>query len=396
MSSPTLKQRSLALFVFFFLPGVSMASWVTRTPAIRDKLGASTAEMGLVLFGLSVGSMAGILCSGYLVQRFSTKPVIAAGTGLVIAGILLVALGAFFSSAIVVSSGLCLFGAGMGSAEIAINVEGADVERISHRPLLPMLHGCFSLGTLVGAGIGNGLTSVNFPIQWHLLLIGVICVPATLWALKSVPTGNGLHSVEDAQNGNHPTRTKTNVWRDKRLLLIGLIVLAMALAEGSANDWLPLLMVDGHGFSPTSGSLIYTGFALGMTIGRFCGGYFLRRFGRVNVVRGSAIFGVIGLGLIIFAENTFLVSASVLFWGVGASLGFPLTLSAASDTGQNPAARVSAVATTGYIAFLVGPPLLGFLGEHLGLRSAMIVVLALVAFAIWLAPAVGESPKSDA
>lgn len=396
MPSPTLKQRSLALFVFFFLPGVSMASWVTRTPAIRDKLGASTAEMGLVLFGLSIGSMAGILCSGYLVQRFSTKPVIAAGTGLVIAGILLVALGAFFSSAITVSSGLCLFGAGMGSAEIAINVEGADVERISHRPLLPMLHGCFSLGTLVGAGVGNGLTSLNFPIQWHLLLIGVICVPATLWALKSVPKGNGLRPVEHAQNGNQTTQAKTTVWRDRRLLLIGLIVLAMALAEGSANDWLPLLMVDGHGFSPTSGSLIYTGFALGMTIGRFCGGYFLRRFGRVNVVRGSAIFGVIGLGLIIFAENTFLVSASVLFWGVGASLGFPLTLSAASDTGPNPAARVSAVATTGYIAFLVGPPMLGFLGEHWGLRSAMIVVLTLVAFAIWLAPAVGEPPKSDA
>ncbi len=193
----------------------------------------------------------------------------------------------------------------MGSAEIAINVEGADVERISHRPLLPMLHGCFSLGTLVGAGVGNGLTSVNFPIQWHLLLIGVICVPATLWALKSVPKGNGLRPVEHAQNGNQPTQAKTNVWRDKRLLLIGLIVLAMALAEGSANDWLPLLMVDGHGFSPTSGSLIYTGFALGMTIGRFCGGYFLRRFGRVNVVRGSAIFGVIGLGLIILLKIHF-------------------------------------------------------------------------------------------
>lgn len=397
MPSLSLKHRSLALFVFFFLPGVSMASWVTRTPAIRDKLGASTAEMGLVLFGLSIGSMAGILSSGYLVQRFSTKPVIAAGTSLVIAGILLVALGAFFSSALTVSAGLCLFGAGMGSAEIAINVEGADMERLSHRPLLPMLHGCFSLGTLVGAGIGNGLTSVNFPIQWHLFLIGVICIPATLWALKSVPRGNGLRpSTTDTADKNATTVTTTNVWKDRRLILIGLIVLAMALAEGSANDWLPLLMVDGHGFSPTSGSLIYTGFALGMTAGRFCGGYFLRRFGRVNVVRGSAIFGVIGLGLIIFAENTFLVSASVLFWGIGASLGFPLTLSAASDTGPNPAARVSAVATTGYIAFLVGPPMLGFLGEHLGLRSAMIVVLALVTFAIWLAPAVGEPPKSNA
>lgn len=140
-------------------------------------------------------------------------------------------------------------------------------------------------------------------------------------------------------------------------------MLAMAFAEGSANDWLPLLMVDGHGFSPTSGSLIYAGFTLGMTVGRFTGGWFIDRYSRVAVVRASALMGALGIGLIIFVDSAWVAGVSVVLWGLGASLGFPLTISAASDTGPDAPTRVSVVATTGYLAFLVGPPLLGYLAS---------------------------------
>lgn len=170
-------------------------------------------------------------------------------------------------------------------------------------------------------------------------------------------------------------------------MLIGVIVLAMAFAEGSASDWLPLLMVDGHGFSPTSGSLIYAGFTLGMTVGRFGGGWFIDRYSRVAVVRASALMGALGIALIIFVDVDWIAGVSVILWGMGASLGFPLTISAASDTGPDAPTRVSVVATTGY-GVLVGPPLLGFLGEHYGLRSAMLVVLALVLTAALVAVAV--------
>ena len=173
-------------------------------------------------------------------------------------------------------------------------------------------------------------------------------------------------------------------------ILIGVVVLAMAFAEGSANDWLPLLMVDGHGFSPTSGSLIYAGFTLGMTLGRFTGGWFIDRYSRVAVVRASALLGGLGIAMIIFVDVDWIAGVSVILWGLGASLGFPLTISAASDTGPDAPTRVSVVATTGYLAFLVGPPLLGFLGEHYGLRSAMLAVLALVLIAAIVAKAVAK------
>ena len=120
------------------------------------------------------------------------------------------------------------------------------------------------------------------------------------------------------------------------------------------------------------------------------GGWFIDRYSRVAVVRASALMGALGIGLIIFVDSAWVAGVSVVLWGLGASLGFPLTISAASDTGPDAPTRVSVVATTGYLAFLVGPPLLGYLGEHYGLRSAMLVVLALVILAAIVAKAVAK------
>lgn len=132
----------------------------------------------------------------------------------------------------------------------------------------------------------------------HLAAALVAILPIAI-AIRAIPDGTGKNAAEVA----HGEAKGLPVWRDAQLLLIGVIVTAMAFAEGSANDWLPLLMVDGHGFSPTSGSLIYAGFTLGMTLGRFTGGWFIDRYSRVAVVRGSAVMGALGIGLIIFVDN---------------------------------------------------------------------------------------------
>ncbi|MGO3884985.1 MAG: MFS transporter, partial [Mycetocola sp.] len=161
-------RRRAALFALFFVPGLGISSWVTRTPAIRDLLGASTAEMGLVLFGLSIGSMAGILCSGALVARFGTKPVVLVGILLTVLSMPTIGLGAAAGSAVVVAAGLFLFGAGMGGGEVALNVEGADIEQILDRPVLPALHGFFSFGTVIGASAGILFTATDFSVVSHL------------------------------------------------------------------------------------------------------------------------------------------------------------------------------------------------------------------------------------
>jgi len=381
-----LQRRLWALFMFFFIPGLLMASWATRTPAIRDILSVSTAEMGIVLFGLSIGSMSGILCSAWLVKRFGTRTVIRTTMCCAIVGMILLSVALWFASPLAFALGLTVFGGSFGAAEVAINVEGATIEREMNKTVLPMMHGFYSLGTLAGAGIGMALTASGIAATTHILLAALVCIAPVLLGITAIPDGNGRNSAGEARTGEKGLP----FWRDMQLMLIGVVVLAMAFAEGSANDWLPLLMVDGHGFSPTSGSLIYAGFTLGMTVGRFTGGWFIDRYSRVTVVRASALLGGLGIALIIFVDVDWVAGVSVVLWGLGASLGFPLTISAASDTGPDAPTRVSVVATTGYLAFLVGPPLLGFLGEHYGLRSAMLVVLGLVMIAALVARAVAK------
>lgn len=388
------RRRRLSLSLMFLIPGLSLSSWVTRTPDVRDELGASTAEMGLILFGLSVGSTIGIASSGALVARMGTRPVIGGGTVLIALGVAGVGTGALASSAALVTAGLFVFGLGGGSGEVALNVEGAEVERLLARSVMTTLHGFFSLGTVLGASLGMLATAAAFPVQWHLLIMSGVALAVFLAAFGDVPGGVGKRAAADeaadaAEDGDG-TAAGRPLWKDTRLLLIGAVVLAMALAEGAATDWLPLLMVDGHDLDAALGSLVYVGFAAAMTVGRFCGAFFIDRFGRYLVIRTSAVSAALGLVVVIFVDHPVAAGAAVLFWGLGASLGFPVAISAAGDSGPNPTARVSLVAMIAYGAFLVGPPGLGFLGDHYGLRSAMIAVLALVATAIFLAPAVGE------
>ncbi|XVV10255.1 MFS transporter [Actinoplanes sp. CA-131856] len=298
----------------------------------------------------------------------------------------IVGIGAAASQSGLVAAGLALFGLGMGGGEVAMNIEGADVERVIRRPVLPTMHGFFSFGTVVGALVGMVLTAVAFSASWHLVVIGLISVPVALAAVRYLPRGLGLaRPAEHGDAGGRP------VWRDPSLLLIGVVVLAMALAEGSANDWLPLLMVDGHGFGAALGSAVYVVFSAAMTIGRFTGDRFLDRFGRFPVLAASAVIGGAGILLVVVVDNQVVAGAAVVLWGLGAALGFPVALSAAGDSGDNAAARVSLVATVGYVAFLVGPPGLGFLGDHYGLRNAMIPVLALLALAAVTATILGRT-----
>ncbi|MEU4052135.1 MFS transporter [Streptomyces olivaceus] len=377
-------RRRFAAFALFFLPGLAMASWVTRTPDVRDLLGASTGRMGLVLFGLSVGSMVGILCSGPLVARWGARPVIAAGTLATAAGSGVIGLGAGTGSDVAVALGLALIGLGMGGGEVALNIEGAEVERLLGRSTLPAMHGFYSLGTVVGAVAGMLLTAVSFPVLWHLVVVTAVVLAVLVPVIRYVPAGVGRRT------GTGPKERDTArpaVWREPKLLLIGGIILALAMAEGTANDWLPLVMVDGHGFDAALGSAVYAVFAAAMTVGRFAGGPFVDRYGRAAALCASAVVGALGIALVILVDHQGVAAAAAVLWGIGASLGFPVALSAAGDSGDDSAARVSLAATVGYVAFLVGPPSLGQLGEHFGLRNALFLVLALVVAAAFATPA---------
>jgi MFS family permease len=387
---PTTRARQRALAALLLITGLAMGSWITRTPAIRDLLDASTSQMGLILFAMSAGSMVGILCSGPLVSRYGTRPVIAVG----MAGELLcmptVGLGAGLASdraaQLVVAAGLLLFGLGMGTAEVAINVEGATVEKLTLRPFLLTMHGFFSLGASISAAAGIAFTILGVNVGVHLTAVGVLAAGGVVAALRGIPRGSGT-TDRPPEHMHGPTTGggRVPLWRDRRLVLIGFVVFAMALTEGTASDWLPLIMVDGHGLDAALSSAVYAIFAATMAVGRLTGGHVVRRFGRAKVVAVSAALAAGGMGLVAAVDTLPVVSVAVLLWAVGAALGFPLAISAAGDSGPDATARVSLAASLGFLAFLVGPPVLGFIGEHVGLRTALVVPVVMMSVVLVVA-----------
>jgi len=373
-----------ALFATSTMTGFGIASWITRTPAVRDELGASIEAMGIVLLGLSIGSMIGILGAGVLVRRLGTRPLIVLGGMLPVAGMLLVALLAPAQLAVGVWAGLFLIGFGSGVAEIGLNVEAAAVERQLSRPVVPVLHACFSLGTVIGGAAGIVLTAVRTPVLVHLLVAAVVMAGLATFAAANLRPVPRVAPDPSATAVATPRLRSVITWQ---VLLIAVITLAMAFAEGAASDWLPLLMTTDHGAPEAVGSLVFTGFALAMFVGRSAGTPLVARFGRAPVIRVCAAVGAVGVLLVVVSPNPVLTAAAAGIWGLGIALGFPLAISAAGDHSTDGDRRVSVVATAGYIAFLAGPPALGFLGEHLGLQAAMLVPAALLVVALLAAPA---------
>ncbi|MGW4802727.1 MFS transporter [Kitasatospora sp. NPDC004272] len=391
---PAVRRHRLALQLCFAIPGLSLATWVTRTPDVRDRLDASTAEMGLVLSGMAVGSMLGILVAGALVARFATRPVVVTGMGLVLASVAVTALGAAVASAPLVTLGLFLIGSGMGLSEVASNVDGSVVEREYGRPVLPALHGCYSLGTVVGAVLGVAGAAAGLPVPWHLAAVLLLVTVLFALALPGLRPGLGRALPRPQEEGGARGREEggareRRLYLDPKLLLIGGVLFALTLAEGAATDWLPLLMVDGHDMPAGLGSAVYAGFAATMAVGRFAGGPVVTRFGRPAVLGGGALLAAAGIALVSFSDAPAAAGCAVLLWGLGTALGFPLALAAAGESGPDTTGRIALTSRIGYVALLAGPPVLGLLGEHLGLRAALVPVLLLVLAAAALSPATG-------
>jgi MFS family permease len=377
-----------AMFVVFAACGFALAAWVSRTPAVREGLGASTAQMGWLIFAIAAGAIFGLTAAGVLVGRFGVRPVIRIALLTAAAGLAVVGLGAALASFAVVAAGLIVFGLGFGTTDVSMNVAGAANERALGRTIMPIFHATYSMGTLFGAGLGVLAQHLGVDVGIHLAVAAVVMVAAVIPATRMLPAGIGV-STPGQPKLTRPERLA--IWRDPRTLLIGLMVLGIGLAEGAAEDWLPLAMVDGYGVNETSAAALFGVFVVTMTLGRLFGVILIDRFGRVAMLRASALVATLGLVVVIFGPEMFGAGAAtaaigIALWGLGTSLGLPVGMSAAADDPRTASARVSAAATVGYAAFLFGPPVLAFAGEHVGLLHSFLIVLALVAVAGLIAP----------
>lgn len=398
-AAPARSRRELAawrnaIFGVFILSGLATATWVARIPGVRDDLdlGKDTSSIGLLILGMSAGAILGLALSSPVLVRFGPHKAMFGALTVAAVGTAALGLGStVFHAVPVVAIGLILLGFGNGMLDVMMNVEGTAVEREIGKTLMPLMHACFSLGTVIGAGIGAAAAALHIGVAWHLLGIAVVLVAGIAVAIRFIPREAELGD-EQADAPRVPfgdrMRAALSVWADWRLILIGVVMLGMAFGEGSANDWISLAVVDGHGQANSTGAVVFGCFVAAMTVGRVAGGPIVDRIGRVNAIRITAAMGVAGLLLFILGGPMWVVVIGTLLWGFGVSLGFPLGMSAAADGASNPAARVSAVAIIGYCAFLVGPPVIGFLGKEFGLLNALYLILALLLASFLAAPAV--------
>ena len=379
-----------AVAVAFITAGLAFSSFIARTPAVRDTLGLSTAQLGLLLLCLSGGAVAGLPLSGPLVHRLGPGRAVLTGALSLTAGLALLAIGMSAGLVPLAAVGLVLTGLGTGVWDVAMNVEGAAVERRLGRPIMPRLHAGFSLGTVAGAGIAAAAAAagISLPVQ----LIGVVVLLPIVVAVavrRFLPVEE--RTAEQAASGAGVLAA----WREPRTLVVGLLVLGFAFTEGAANDWIAIGMVDGYGASETLGAVAFGFFVAAMTLGRMVGVAALERYGRVPVLRATAVIALAGLLLFMLGGSTPLALAGALLWGVGASLGFPVGMSAAADDPARAAARVSVVSSIGYTAFIAGPPLIGLLAENAGILRALFVVLGALLLGLLAAGAARPLSATD-
>jgi len=382
VTSEQVGKASRAVGVVFFAAGFAFASWASRIPQVRGALRVSPGVLGLVLLCLAAGTVVALPLSGLVVTRLGESRTVAVTSLVSAAGLATVAVG--YSHGIPgVAAGLAVFGYGSATWDVAMNVQGAAVERALGRAVMPKFHAGWSIGTVAGAGAGAAMVALGVPVAVHLLSVAAAVAVAAPTATRSFLP----HSPFGGHQEPAVKRSPLAAWAEPRTLLIGVFVLCMAFSEGTGNDWLSLAVIGGYHAAPAVGTLTFAVFLAAMTTGRWFGPRLLDRYGRVPVLRAFAATALAGLLVIDFGAALPAAMAGAVLMGVGTSLGFPVGLSSAADDPHYAAGRVSTAASIGYLAFLGGPPVIGFLADRVGVLRGILVAGVLLAVAFVLSGA---------
>ena len=370
-----------AIFTSFGIQGVFFATWVSRTPEIQQLLSLNTGQMGLFALILAIGSLAGLLLGNTAVPLFGARKSIV--LSFIVAAAVLPVLGfaAIGHNLVLSIVAAFLYGASMGAGGIASNIEGAMLDSRSTRSLLPSLHGSFSFGTLIGAGLGTISIILGVGVAVQFSAMAVISIVASVVAASFIPSDSGLRQHADMSTMEIRTipskKERLAVWREPRTLRVALIGLSFTLAEGTAATWLPISLVDA-GLTPAAAAACFTVFVAFMAVGRLGGGIVVDRFGRSRVLLVIALIAASGIVIVMLTNVINLPYLGAALWGLGCSLGFPLCIASITDDPRLAAPRVSMVYVSGNFGSLAIPPLLGGIGQYLGLFAAFAIPVALI------------------
>lgn len=413
---PSVQHARVLLLGLFGLLGVAVSSWLARIPTIRDLLDLSTGDLGVILLVGSVGALLCVTFAGVIVTRFGSRTGIVASTLVFAVGYVLMGIGPMVGSLTMLTVGVFLQGCSMPLGNVPLNVESARIERAMGRTVIPQFHAMFSIGAVLGSSLGAVASHAGVPVGvqfctvaavfvvWRLAsLRGVVLADAPGDAASHPSSRGGQVPVEvdvtrgEARSSRRRIGSALGAWREPRTLLIGVVIMAASLSEGSANDWLSLAVVDGFGRSEAVGGAMLGVFVTGMTLVRLLGTRLIDRYGRVLVLRTSGIVSIVGLLLFGLAPSFWLAGVGIAAWGFGAALAVPIGIAAASDDPVRAAGRVAVVSSFASVASIAAPPLLGLAAEVTGARHAILLItVAMVASVMFSGRVARETAAPEA
>jgi MFS family permease len=380
-SSDVAGERALsAIALVFLINGTILGSWVSRIPAISTRHGLSKGELGTLLMTLALGAIISFAIAGVGINRMGS-----ARTTMVFGSLfaLMLPLIGLAPSVWLLLPVFLLFGAGTGGMDVAMNAQGVEVEQNLSRSVINALHGCYSLGVVLGAGIGASAAAMNIAPSVHLPIIGLTGF-ASLWRLRS-------YLIPDAHLGQQRTDEPVFALPPREMWALGVVAFCSAIAEGAMADWSALYLDDHLATGGGVAALGFAAFSFAMLVGRFSGDKLVDRFGPVAMVRVGATISSAGLALGLLINTPGVVIVAFGLVGLGVSVLFPLVFKAAATFPNVSRGRtVAGAATIGYTGFLVGPPVLGWIAEPASLRVSLTIVVVLCAAVAFLAPAMSR------
>ncbi|MFT3936318.1 MAG: MFS transporter [Chitinophagaceae bacterium] len=363
----------IAVSAFFFIAGLTFATWASRIPDVKTQLQLSDAKLGAVLFALPAGLMTSLLFAGWLVGRFGSRKVMIASALLYPAMLVFLGLSVNVWQ---LASVLFLFGLFSNMVNIAMNTQAVDVEAMYGRSVMASFHGLWSIAGFTGAAIGTLLVSAQIVPWLHFLIIFATASLLVLLFYKyTLP-------IDTAPAEKQPFFVKP----DKYILILGLIAFCSMLCEGAMADWSGVYFQNVVKSPAAFITLGYVAFTASMATGRFLGDALVTKLGIKKVLQLSATF--ISTGLFISILFPYMATAVIgfLLVGLGVSSVVPLIYSLAGKSGtMQPGLALAAVSSISFLGFLIGPPLIGFISEAAGLRLSFGVIAVIGLFPAILA-----------
>jgi MFS family permease len=371
MIGAVLSSPRAAVSAAFLIHATVSGTWAPRLPAIKASLGLSDGELGTALVGLAIGLVIGTRTAGAPIDRFGSRPMMLAGFP-VLAGTLL--LPGLAGSGATLFGALLVLGIVSGALDVAMNAQGIEVERRLGRPILSGLHGLWSVGLGIGAGVAAIAAALDVDPLEHFAVVAVVL------ALASVVLLRGLLAA-DPPAADVAERAQVPVHWTLPLVLLGVIAFCSFVGEGSASDWSAVYMTQELGTSEALGAVAFAAFAVTMAVARFGTDPLRGRLDNVVLVRGGSLIAAAGLGLALLIHEPAAGIVGFALLGLGLAPVVPIAFSAAGALDPRATGRlVSRVATLGYVGSVAGPIMIGWLAEATSLRTALglVVLLSLV------------------